>query len=331
MRLLAPLLLLAPLALVSAAVSSSASKFSSLLTSGKAGKSGILQLTNSLYDDLVAAPRDYAAMVLLTAQDAKFGCQMCKEFAPEYELLASSWGRKHRDGGGLFFASLDFAKGRDTFMKLGLNTAPVLFLFPPTTGPHADPAHAAAPFRYDFTGAATPAESVAAFITQHTPQYPIRVQRPYDYAKAGKLAGGVVLALAILRVAFKTLKPAIHSRNLWAALSLILILLFTSGHMFNHIRHVPYVANNGKGGISYIAGGFSNQFGMETQIVAVVYAVLAFCAISLGMKMQTIEDPSRQKFAVWAWNGVLLLAFSFLLSLFRQKNGGYPFKLPPMM
>ena len=38
--------------------------------------------------------------------------------------------------------------------------------------------------------------------------------------------------------------------------------------MFNHIRKVPYVAGDGKGGISYFAGGFSNQFGMETQIVA---------------------------------------------------------------
>lgn len=40
--------------------------------------------------------------------------------------------------------------------------------------------------------------------------------------------------------------------------------------MFNHIRKVPYVAGNGQGGISYFAGGFSNQFGMETQIVAAI-------------------------------------------------------------
>ena len=62
--------------------------------------------------------------------------------------------------------------------------------------------------------------------------------------------------------------PVIQNRNLWAGISLITILLFTSGHMFNHIRKVPYVAGNGQGGVSYFAGGFSNQFGMETQIVA---------------------------------------------------------------
>lgn len=66
------------------------------------------------------------------------------------------------------------------------------------------------------------------------------------------------------------LMPIVQNRNLWAAISLIAILLFTSGQMFNHIRKVPYVAGDGRGGISYFAGGFQNQFGMETQIVAAI-------------------------------------------------------------
>ena len=49
------------------------------------------------------------------------------------------------------------------------------------------------------------------------------------------------------------------------------------------------------------------------------------------MKMPRIEDPTKQKIAIWMWNAVLLMGFSFLLSLFRQKNGGYPFYLPPLM
>ena len=66
------------------------------------------------------------------------------------------------------------------------------------------------------------------------------------------------------------LLPLIQNRNLWAAISLLIILLFTSGHMFNHIRKVPYVSGDGKGGISYFVGGFSNQLGLETQIVAAI-------------------------------------------------------------
>lgn len=49
------------------------------------------------------------------------------------------------------------------------------------------------------------------------------------------------------------------------------------------------------------------------------------------MKTPRIEDPGRQKAAIFIWNAVLLVAFSFLLSLFKQKNGAYPFYLPPLM
>jgi hypothetical protein len=38
--------------------------------------------------------------------------------------------------------------------------------------------------------------------------------------------------------------------------------------MFNTIRHTPYTQPNGHGGFHYIAGGFQNQYGIETQIIA---------------------------------------------------------------
>jgi oligosaccharyltransferase complex subunit gamma len=76
--------------------------------------------------------------------------------------------------------------------------------------------------------------------------------------------------LTFLVVAAPYVLPLLQNRNLWAAISLIAVLLFTSGHMFNHIRKVPYVSGDGKGGISYFAGGFQNQFGLETQIIAAI-------------------------------------------------------------
>lgn len=125
-----------------------------------------------------------------------------------------------------------------------------------------------------------------------------------------------------------------------------MVLMFTSGHMYNHIRKVPYVTGNGKGGISYFAGGFSNQFGIETQIIAAVCkllnlselqriliifadAVLSFATISLGLKVPRMQDSRRQQVAAIIWASVIFGMYSFLMSLFRIKNGGYPFWLPP--
>ena len=123
--------------------------------------------------------------------------------------------------------------------------------------------------------------------------------------------------------------------------------------MFNHIRKVPYVASNGKGGISYFAGGFSSQFGLETQIVAAMCmstrnhsllpcsvnqstaanscldGVLSFATIALALKVPRMADPKKQQVAVFVWGGVMFGMYSFLMSVFRIKNGGYPFHLPP--
>lgn len=57
--------------------------------------------------------------------------------------------------------------------------------------------------------------------------------------------------------------------------------------------------------------------------------VLAFATISLALKVPRMTDPNTQKIAVFVWGAIILVMYSFLLSVFRIKNGGYPFWLPP--
>jgi hypothetical protein len=57
--------------------------------------------------------------------------------------------------------------------------------------------------------------------------------------------------------------------------------------------------------------------------------LLSFATISLALKVPRISDPRTQQLAVIIWGGVIFLMYSFLLSVFRIKNGGYPFWLPP--
>ena len=114
-------------------------------------KSFPLKLDDAKYPAITKGPRDYATVVLLTALDPKFGCSACHEFQPEWELLARSWQKGDRKGDSrTLFAELDFANGRNTFQSLSLQHAPVLFLFPPTTGINAKPD--SQPIRYDFQG-----------------------------------------------------------------------------------------------------------------------------------------------------------------------------------
>ena len=94
------------------------------------------------------------------------------------------------------------------------------------------------------------------------------VSRPFNYVRFITITTIVLGGLTGAFVAWPYVMPVVQNRNLWAALSVIGVLLFTSGYMFNHIRSTPYVGGDGKGKVSYFAGGFQNQFGLESQIVA---------------------------------------------------------------
>ena len=234
-----------------------------------ASKSFPIEIDEPAYDALTTPPRDYYTAVLLTARPAKYACQICRDFDPEWKILASSWQKGDKKSSSrVVFTTLDFDNGRNVFIKLQLQTAPVLLLFPPTTGPHASAT--GQPQRMDFLGPQS-ADSAYNWLVRHLPSSPDtpypKVVRPVNYTR-------IIVSITILiglftfgTVAYPYLLPVIQSRNLWAALSLIAILLFTSGHMFNHIRKVPYVAGS-KGKIVYFANGFQSQYGMETQIVA---------------------------------------------------------------
>lgn len=297
----------------------------------KALSSAPIKLSDPSYRELTGTPRDYTVAVLLTAMDPRYGCQLCRDFQPEWDLLSRSWTNGDKKGESrVVFGTLDFADGRDIFMSLGLQTAPVLYLFPPTVGPHA--VVSPEPIRYDFTNGAQAAEQVHSWVARHVPDRPHPpVKRPINWMRWIStfviLSGGLTASF----VAWPYVLPVIQNRTLWAAITLISILLFTSGHMFNQIRGVPYVAGDGRGGISYFASGFQNQYGLETQIVAAMYGVLALSGISLAIKVPRITDPKTQGIALVAWAGILFAVYSLLLSIFRGKNPGYPFSLPPFM
>jgi oligosaccharyltransferase complex subunit gamma len=192
------------------------------------------------------------------------------------------------------------------------------------------------------------AEQIHAWISRQLPDGPHpAISRPVNWVRIIAVTTTALGTITFLSVAWPYLLPIVQNRNLWAAISLIAILLFTSGHMFNHIRKVPYVVGDGRGGVSYFAGGFSNQYGLETQIVAAICkyspslslcalnhltstdGLLSFATISLALKVPRISDPRTQQVAVIVWCGIIFVMYSFLLSVFRIKNSGYPFWLPP--
>lgn len=78
-----------------------------------------IKLADSSYTRLTRAPRDYSVAVLLTALDTRFGCVLCREFQPEWELLARSWMKGDKKGDSkLIYGTLDFSDGKDIFQSV---------------------------------------------------------------------------------------------------------------------------------------------------------------------------------------------------------------------
>lgn len=81
--------------------------------------SGPLKLDDATYTQLTKAPRDYSVAVLLTALETRFGCELCRQFQPEWDLLAKSWAKGDREGKSrLVYGTLDFVDGRNTFQSV---------------------------------------------------------------------------------------------------------------------------------------------------------------------------------------------------------------------
>ena len=78
-----------------------------------------IKIDDVSYHELTSLPRDYSVVVLLTALEARFGCHVCREFQPEWDVLAKSWARGDRRGESrMIYATLDFIDGKNTFQKV---------------------------------------------------------------------------------------------------------------------------------------------------------------------------------------------------------------------
>ncbi|KAG9323542.1 hypothetical protein KVV02_003362 [Mortierella alpina] len=288
----------------------------------KASKArGIIELDSAAFEEVLAMPRNYSMVILFTALSPEFQCAPCKNFDPEYKLTAAGWSKLPVKS-QLYFGVLDFKVGQAVFQKFNMNSAPSVLYFPATGAISSTP-----PFdRYDFAKSGFQAEPFASWLSAKA-QVQLKVQRPFDFLAFAVKAIGFSCLFALGHILYGRAGKVMRSKYLWAALSLFTIFVMISGHMWNQIRHPPYTMTGRDGRPGFIAAGFQNQFGLETQVVAVMYAVLCGAVISLISSVPRIEDPAKQRLAIWLWLTLFGIMYSVLLHVFRLKNPAYPYRL----
>jgi oligosaccharyltransferase complex subunit gamma len=298
-------------------------EFDSTYVNSLKSRSGVIRLTDATFPKVVGGPRDYAIAVLLTAEGPQYGCAFCKVVGSPFEKVAASWNQDHPNGDGLFFAVADIAQTSGTYQQLGLKQAPNFWIYPPTAE------SSGISVGYDQCQFPATENLVQNFIDHIYKSIGKRVviHEPFPWDRIFMSLGTIGLSGAILKIAYPVIIRIFRNKQLWIAVSLVTILMFTAGHMFNMIRKTPYVTGDGHGGVVYFVGGHSTQVAIETQIIAIVYAILSFSTISLIVKVPKIKHPQAQLFAVSLLGAVILLTFSFLMAKFHIKNGAYPLHL----
>ncbi|KFH64455.1 hypothetical protein MVEG_09191 [Podila verticillata NRRL 6337] len=276
---------------------------------------GVIELDSTTFDEVMATPRNYSIVVLFTAISPEFQCVPCKNFDPEYRMVAAGWSKLPTKS--LFFGVLDFKLGQAVFQKFGMNSAPSALFFPMGSGQND---------RYDFGKSGFQAEAFASWLSARL-GVQLKVQRPFDAVAVSLNVLAVLSVLVAAHYMYNRAGKVIRSKYLWASMSLFTIFVMISGHMWNQIRHPPYTMPSRDGRPSFIAAGFQTQFGLETQVVAVIYAVLCGAIVSLFSSIPRIDDPAKQRFAVWVWMAIMSIMFSILLQFFRLKNPAYPYRL----
>lgn len=296
----------------------------------------VIRLNDLNYKQVLRGPRDYHSVVMFSSDSPQFNCVLCREFKPDFEITANSWYREHPNGllkedeakldtprKNIYFFHTDFTDSKELFQKFQLNNIPKLYYFPPTE--KAGDGYEKDFDEYQFYQGIH-RELLMSYLFQTT-GLKINLYVPPNYSRVAINVAVVVVLLLIAKRFQNIVSKIVTSKALWGAVSLVLILLLTTGYMFNQIRGVPYVQGEGRTMKDYFIPSQQSQIGIETQIVSFIYGMLSLITIFLVKRLPEIKNDKANFIATVV---ACLLVYNFyglLLYVFDLKGMGYPYHL----
>jgi oligosaccharyltransferase complex subunit gamma len=288
-------------------------------------KRGFVLLDNKTFKELVrGSPRNYSVVVMFTALSTSRGCLICRQANEEFSQLINSF--RHAQTmmtNRLFFGVVDFDDGVEIFQSIGINSAPAFVHFPPKGKPKKRD-------HMDIQRLGFVAEVLAKWIAERTDMY-IRVYRGPNYFGTMVLITcfGVAGVLIYLR---RNNLEFLFNPNTWCSFAILFVLFMISGQMWNHIRGPPFVYYTQSGGVAYVHDSSQGQFVSETYFVMIMYGLVVLGVILLCEAGSVSEDkingpgPGLRRIQAFFGLGLLIFFFSLILSMFRSKAGGYPYR-----
>lgn len=267
-----------------------------------------------------SVPRNYSFIVVMTALSPQRACQICRQAYDEFLITANSYQiSPHGQSKRLYFGLVDYDEGSDVFNSLNINSAPCFLYF-------NEKGNYQTPDELNIQRLGYGSDVITRWIAEKTGMQ-IKIIRPPNLFVPIVLGLFCLVLTGILYMSRNSL-TLIFNRNIWAMSAVALVFLMTSGQMWNHIRGAPLM-QRGRGQNTYIHGSSSGQFVIETYMVIAINAGIALGIVLMtdGLRSGERADLKRKKFMARVGFGMLIVFFSLLLAIFRQKSYGYPYRL----
>nr|VZI25247.1 unnamed protein product [Spirometra erinaceieuropaei] len=253
-------------------------------------------------------PRNYSLLVLIGTEvkDCE-GCRIAREFL---ENIALGWEGKSPLSNDLFFASYDFYYHQSLIKEFGIEKAPHMIHFPPTSYPSSGD-------QLSDGNILMSEERLAHWIHLRTGHLIVPRARP-DYTKI-KVVGVVAIVLGLpLVFGFVTF------RTMSAFVSLAVILSMLSGAMWISINSPPWVMSDGrKTHLYYPSRGA--QLAFEAVIIFSLYACTNLGIVLLTQKCRKLRG-AKQIVCVLVCLSMAVLGFNQLAEYYALKTGELPYQ-----
>lgn len=257
----------------------------------------------------------YSVVVMFTALGAKTKCEVCPDAKNQFYILASSYlSAPDSTTSPIFFAMVDYMDAPEAFQIMKLNHVPVVYYFP---------ANRKRLKSDTYNGRSGYGAMALARWMSEVNGVKINVVVPFDYSKL------LMPTLIVLLVGFITfLRPdltlrVLGNRILWGISLMVIVLIMTSGQMWNYIRK-PAEAGRDGNRIRYILGGRGGQYVLESYIVMAVNMAVAVGFILLN-EVPSVKSGITKKVIGVIGLSMVVIFFGLLVSIFRIKSRGYPY------
>lgn len=258
----------------------------------------------------------YSVVAMFTALKPNYKCTMCPDAKNEYDTLVSSYRTAYPDSEDIFFVMVDIYNSQEAFQLMNLKHVPALYYFPGTRKRKKIDTFDARRLGYKSVGMAGWLSEVA--------RKKIKIIVPPDFTPliyaAAFLFPFFILALWKPDIVTQILS----NKTMWGLIVMTIVMIMTSGQMWNHIRKPPEANRDHNGNLQYIHGSRSGQFIFETYIVLGINAAISVGFILMN-EVHSLKNKTFRKGIGFVGLTMVVVFFALLLHVFRMKNRSYPY------